>query len=204
MQQLWRWSAVMIVLGSVPLAAQDTIAPPRTIGRITNSGVARANRAVDSVFIQRVIPADTIEIGDFTGYLLARLGVPPFSDSLRFVVTSDSLRARISGRLMDFPPEARGELGMLFTFMDSTSVFTVDVSMPQGSDRLMRFRLERVTVRGIPVPDMLLAPALAEYAHRYPVLAEQGRELLIEIPVGATARMVPGGIAIYLPVKRKP
>ncbi len=203
MKQVWWHAAILVLLGGVPLVAQET-APRADSGRITNAGVARANLAVDSVFIKRTLRADTIEIGDFTGYLLARLGAPPFNDSLKFVVTADSTRARISGRLMDFPPSERAELGTLFTFIDSTSNFTVDISMPQGSDRLMRFRLQRVTVRGIPLPDFFLLPALAEYSKRYPVLADGGREFLVEMPPGATAKLVANGIAIYLPVKRKP
>jgi len=201
MKSSWCPAVLVLVLVAVPLSAQDTSIPRLPGGRITNAGVARANRAVDSVFIARTLPADTIEIGDFAGYLIARLGVPPFSDSLNFAVTADTLRARITGRLMDFPVEARSELGPIFTFIDSTSVFTIDVSMPQHSDRLMLFRLERATIRGIPIPDMLLDPALTEYARRYPVLAGGGRELLVEMPPGATARLVTNGVAIYLPVK---
>jgi hypothetical protein len=200
MKRLWRSRVLLTLLGAAPLAAQGTPAPA-VAGRFTNAGVARANLAVDSVFVSKTLAADTIEIGDFAGYLIARLGVPPFSDSLNFVVTADSARVRISGRLMDFPVEARAELGPIFTFLDSTSVFSVDISMPQHSDRLMLFRLERATIRGIPIPDMLLVPALAEYAQRYPVLAAGGRELLVEMPPGATAKLVPNGVAIYLPVK---
>lgn len=192
---------LLSLLVTAPLVAQNTVSPRPPGGRFTNAGVARANRAVDSVFILRKLPGDTIEIGDFAGYLLARLGVPPFTDSLNFVVTSDTMRVRITGRLMDFPVEARSELGPVFTFIDSASVFSVDISMPQFSDRLMRFRLERATVRGIPIPDMLLNPAVDQYARRYPVLSGGGRELLVEMPPGATARMVTNGIAIYLPVK---
>jgi hypothetical protein len=201
MKQVWLFRLVLLTGLAASLSAQDAL-PRAPGGRFTNAGVARANASVDSVFIKHTLRGDTIEIGDFAGYLLARLGVPPFSDSLNFVVTADTSRVRITGRLMDFPLEARAELGPIFTFLDSTSVFSVDLSMPQGSDRLMRFRLERATVRGIPIPDMLMAPALAEYVRRYPVLADGGRELLVEMPVGATARLVPNGIGIYLPKKR--
>lgn len=199
MKPQWFSPVLLALLVAAPLVAQDTTLRPAG-GRFTNAGVARANGSVDSVFVARTLAADTIEIGDFAGYLLARLGVPPFSDSLNFVVTADSMRARISGRLMDFPVEARTELGPIFTFLDSTSAFSVDISMPQHSDRLMLFRLERATIRGIPIPDMLLVPALAEYSRRYPVLAAGGRELLVEMPPGATARLVTNGVAIYLPV----
>jgi hypothetical protein len=203
MKRMWIVGLFLVALSVAPAGAQDsTVRAPR--GRITNAGVSRANLSVDSVFVKRTATADTIEIGDFAGYMLARLGVPPFSDSLKFVVSADTARVRISGRLMDFPVEARTELGPIFTFLDSTSVFEVDMSMPQGSDRLMRFRLQRTTVRGIPIPDMLLLPALNEYARRYPVLADGGRELLVEMPAGATAKLVPNGIAIYLPKKRSP
>ena len=201
MKPLWCSPLLLSLLAAAPVIAQEAI-PRLPGGRFTNAGVARANRAVDSVFIARTLPADPIEIGDFAGYLLARLGVQPFSDSLNFAVTADTARVRITGRLMDFPLEARAELGPIFTFIDSTSVFSVDISMPQFSERLMRFRLERATVRGIPIPDMLLTPSLNEYSRRYPVLSGGGRELLVEMPPGATARLVTNGIAIYLPVKR--
>lgn len=190
--------ALLLVL-LPPLAAQ---APAGS--RITNAGVARAQGSVDSVFLERTLRADTIDAGDFTAYLLARLGVPPFDDSLAFRVRGDSTRIRIGGRLMDFPPESRAELGALFSFLDSTSTFSAEISMPERANGVMRFRLEKVLLRGFPIPDLLVLPALAEYSRRYPVLTANGREFLVAMPPAATARLVGGGIEIRMPPPTKP
>lgn len=164
--------------------------------RISNPGVVRADSAIEAVFLERTLPIDTVAIGDFASHLLARLGVPPFADSLAFRVTADSLLVRITGRLMDFPPESRQELGPIFNFIDSTTPFTAEISMPQRSGGIMRFRLERVRVSGFPVPELLLLPALREYDRRYPVLAADGRELLVAMPPDGEARLVEGGVEI--------
>lgn len=164
--------------------------------------MVRAAARVDSVFIVRNHVVDTVDIGDFAAYLLARLGVPPFGDSLAFRVSADTSTIRITGRLMDFPAEARGELGMIFFFLDSTATFSADIAMPEHSGGLMRFRLRRVVVAGLPIPELLLLPALAEYNRRYPVLASGGREFLVAMPVEATARLVTNGIELRMPVPR--
>lgn len=169
---------------------------------ITNEGVVRAQNAVDSVFLLRTVPADTVDIGDFTAYLLARLGMPPFADSMGFRVTADSTRARISGRLMDFPPEERGELGLIFFFVDSTSVFVAEIGLRQQVGGLMRFRLERVTIAGFPIPQFLLIPALLEYSRRYPVLAADGWEFLVAMPLDAEVKFVTDGIELKVPQKK--
>ncbi len=171
-------------------------AAPNESWRISNDGVLRADSSIDAVFQQRRLAEDTIAIGDFASHLLARLGVPRFDDSLNFRVTSDSSRVRISGRLMDFPAVARDELGLLFSFIDPSTPFTAEISMPQHSDGVMRFRLERLRMAGFPVPEILLLPALAEYQRRYPVLSADGRELLVAMPVDGRARLIAGGIVV--------
>ena len=189
------------MLAVAPLAAQT--APASMPGsRITNGGVERAAATVDSVFIEKQRPRGTVDVGDFTAYLLARLGVPPFSDSLAFRVTSDSTRIRIRGRLMDFPPESRAELGPLFSFVDSTSSFVAELSMPQREGGIMRFRLERLLVRDFPVPEFLFLPSLAEYARRYPVLSAGGREFLVAMPLEATATIGADSLELKMPAKK--
>lgn len=182
---------------AVPLMAQD--GSPADGSRITNAGVVRAATTVDSVFLERTHLVDTIDIGDFAAYLLARLGVPPFEDSLAFRVESDSARVRIRGRLADFPPETRAELGPIFSFIDSLSPFEAEISMPSRSHGLMRFRLERVRLRGYSIPDFLLNPALYEYSRRYPVLSSGGREFLVAMPPEATATLLDRAIEIRMP-----
>ncbi len=189
------------MLAVAPLAAQTTPASPPG-SRITNAGVERAAATVDSVFIEKQRPRGTVDVGDFTAYLLARLGVPPFSDSLAFRVTSDSTRIRIRGRLMDFPPESRAELGPLFSFVDSTSSFVAELSMPQREGGIMRFRLERLLVRDFPVPEFLFLPSLAEYARRYPVLSAGGREFLVAMPLEATATIRADSLELRMPARR--
>ncbi|MEP6590725.1 MAG: hypothetical protein ABJC19_06040 [Gemmatimonadota bacterium] len=170
---------------------------------ITNAGVARASSAVDSVFVDRQKRSDSVDVGDFTAYLLARLGVTRLDDSLAFRVSSDSSRIRIRGRLMDFPPQARAELGPIFSFLDSTSVFVAELSMPQAQYGIMRFRLERVIVGRTSIPDFLLAPALSEYSRRYPVLSAGGREFLVGMPPDARTRLIPNGIELWMPPAAK-
>lgn len=188
---------IFLLAPGAALAAQDGggSLPPDSL-RITNAGVLRADSAVEAVFIARTRAIDTVAIGDFASHLLARLGVPPFEDSLAFRVDADSALVRIRGRLRDFPPESRRELGPIFSFVDSTTPFVAEITMPQHNGGLMRFRLKRVTVSGFPIPDMLLIPALNEYDRRYPVLASGGRELLVAMPTDGEARLVDDGIEI--------
>lgn len=185
----------LLLIAPVPLAAQaDT-----TGSRLSNDGVLRADSAVDAVFITRSRLVDTVDIGDFASHLLARLGVPPFEDSLAFTVTSDTARVRIGGRLKDFPAVARNELSGIFFFLDSLTPFEAEISMPGRGDGIMRFRLEQVRVAGFPIPEMLLVPALREYDRRYPVLASGGRELLVAMPLDGTALLVSDGIELRMP-----
>lgn len=178
--------------------AQDTLPG----SRITNAGVVRATSATAAVFIARTRLRDTIDIGDFTSLMLAKIGAPPFDDSLAFKVTADSQRVRISGRLMDFPAESRAELGPIFTFLDSTSVFVAEISMPQAQDGIMIFRLERLSVRGFAIPDLLVLGALEQYRKQYPrMLSAGGKEFHVEIPREARAALVTNGIVLMMPGK---
>jgi hypothetical protein len=183
-----------------PVAAQVVpSSSPLPGSRITDSGVARAGALIDSVFVLRTRLVDTVDIGDFAAHVLARLGVPPFGDSLRFRVTADSARIRISGRLDDFPADERNELRPIFFFVDSSSVFVAEISMPQSDSGIMRFRLERVMVKGFVIPDILLLPALQEFDDRYPILAANGREFLVAMPLEAHARLIHDAIELSMP-----
>jgi hypothetical protein len=184
-----------LVVASAPLSAQSSIPG----SRISNAGVLRADSAVAAVFINRTRLVDTADIGDFASHLLARLGVPPFADSLGFGVTADSLQVKIVGRLADFPPESRVELSPIFFFVDSLTPFTAEIALIDKANGVMRFRLMRVLVSGYPVPELLLLPALREYDRRYPVLANGGRDLLVAMPPDATVKLVTDGIELRMP-----
>lgn len=191
--------AVLVALVTPRIArAQDSLRG----SRVTNAGVVRANAATDSVFVLRAKTRDSVDIGDFASYLLARIGAPPFPDSLAFRVTSDSARVKISGRLMDFPEDSRAELGPIFSFLDSTSVIVAEISMPQADNGIMVFRLERITVRGFPIPDLLTMAAMSKYRALYPtMLAAGGREFHAEIPREAHARLTTNAIVLTMPAK---
>lgn len=189
----------LIAFGTaVPARAQDTLPG----SRLTNAGVVRAGSATDSVFVARTRLVDTIDIGDFASFLVAKLGGTSLYDSLAFKVTSDSLRVRISGRLMDFPPDSRAELSPIFAFLDSMSVFVAEISMPQADGGILVFRLERITVRGLTIPDLLLLAALSSYRAKYPdKLAAGGKEFHAEIPRDARAKLVHDAIVLRMPPK---
>jgi hypothetical protein len=57
----------------------------------------------------------------------------------------------------------------------------------------------RVLVGGFPIPEILLLPALREYDRRYPVLANDGRDLLVAMPPEATVKLVEDGIELKMP-----
>ena len=191
---------VMILLAGAAGSAAGQDSLPGS--RITNAGVVRATAATAAVFLDRTRERDTIDIGDFTGLMLAKIGAPPFSDSLAFKVTSDTQLVRVSGRLMDFPADSRAELGPIFSFLDSTSVFVAEISMPQAQDGIMIFRLERLTVRGFPIPELLVLAALERYRRQYPkMLAAGGKEFHVEIPREARAALVTNGIVLVMPPK---
>ena len=190
---------MMLLAGAAGSAAGQDSLPG---SRITNAGVVRATTATAAVFLDRTRERDTIDIGDFTSLMLAKIGAPPFSDSLAFKVTSDTQLVRVSGRLMDFPADSRAELGPIFSFLDSTSVFVAEISMPQAQDGIIIFRLERLTVRGFPIPELLVLAALERYRRQYPkMLAAGGKEFHVEIPREARAALVTNGIVLVMPPK---
>jgi len=186
-------------LGSAGHAkAQDTLPG----ARITNAGVVRANAITDSVFIRRTRLIDTVDIADFTSLMLAQIGAPPFDDSLAFKVTSDPQRIRIAGRIMDFPPENRAELGPIFSFLDSTTVFVAEISMPRADSGILVFKLERVTVKGFAIPEVMMLAAVAEYRRRYPkMLFAGGTQFHVEIPREAHVILIRNGLVLKMPPK---
>jgi hypothetical protein len=198
MRLRWFSTALLIATMVRPAVGQDSLPG----SRITNSGVVRATGATDSVFIARSRAIDTVDIGDFAAFLLAQIGAPRFNDSLAFKVTSDSQRVRIAGRIMDFPASSRAELGPIFGFLDSTTVFVAEVSMPQADSGIMVFRLERLLVHGFTIPDLLVLGALEKYRTQYPkMLAAGGKEFHAGMPREARAALITNAIVLWIPPK---
>ena len=196
-----------MTLHTLVLAVFTTVAPPQAQdtlpgSRLSNAGVVRAGSATDSVFVARTRSVDTINIGDFTSYLMAKLGNTNLYDSLEFKVTADSSHVRIAGRLKDFPAEFRTDLAPVFAFLDSNSVFVVELSMPQADSGIMVFRLERLSVRGLAIPDLLVLAALSSYRAKYPdKLSAGGKEFHVQIPREARAKLTKDAIILRMPPK---
>jgi hypothetical protein len=70
-------------------------------GRITRSGVARAQAVVDSVFLDRKATEGSIEGGDWASYLMARLGVEPIPENteIQIVVDNSASCSRAASRI---------------------------------------------------------------------------------------------------------
>jgi hypothetical protein len=166
---------------------------------ITDEGVFRASAVVDSVYIDRLLPAAAVSGGDFTAYLMARLGIRGLPPDFRYRVAVDSTQIRIGGRVSDLPGEARAALHPLVTWLAPEAWLEAQVALWPAGREAVRFHLRSVSVEGIPVPEAVLAPVLAGVGAQYPALTKTGRDLLVQIPPGAAMRLVPGGVVLVGP-----
>jgi hypothetical protein len=186
--------ALVLLLHSGTLPAQDT-----AWTAITDSGVIRAAAAVDSVFLDHLSSQSEIIGGDWTAYLMARLGVHPIPPSLGFLVMVDSQRIILSGRIRDLPPASRPALGPLLGFLDSETVVRAFIGLHPAGARAVRFRLETVTIAGFPIPEPFLQSAMSDIGRQYPALTASGRDLLIEIPAAGRITLLPAAVRLTAP-----
>jgi hypothetical protein len=154
---------------------------------------------VDSVFVERSLRGAVVDGGDFSAYLMARLGVRPIPPSLGFRVTVDTEHILLHGRIRDLPPQAAAALGPMVTALDPETMVQAEIGLSSAGPRAVRFRLVSVEIGGFTMPEMLLQPALAEVGRQYPALTASGRDLLVEIPPGGRITLMPVGIALTGP-----
>lgn len=166
---------------------------------ITGEGVLRASAVVDSVYIDRLLPAATVSGGDFTAYLMARLGIRRLPPDFHYRVAVDSTQIRIGGRVSELPAEARAALHPLVTWLAPEAWLEAQVELLPAGREAVRFRLRSARVKGMPIPEAVLAPVLAGVGEQYPALTRTGRDLLVQIPPGAAMRLVPGGVELIGP-----
>lgn len=166
---------------------------------MTKAGVVRAAVVVDSVFLQRVRLSDTVSGGDWAAYLMARLGVRPIPPDLRLRVLVDSSSIRITGRIADLPREALVELGPLLALFDTNTSLDAWASLARPGPTVVRFRLDSAALGGVGIPEMALAPVLANVGVRYPKLTASGRDLFVQIPPDGDVRLVQGGVRLAIP-----
>ena len=188
-----------MIRSSLALVAAVLVAQAPS-GRITAAGVARAQRVVDSVFIERTSKEGFIEGGDWAAYLMARLGVTPLPDSVGMAITTDSTRITFAGRIQDLPEEGRKMLGPLLALVDSNTTLTAEVVLLPSGPGLAHFQLSRVSVGGFPVPEIIMRSMLMNIGDRYPELTNSGRDLFVQIPPDGAVRLVSGGVRLTAPV----
>jgi len=176
-----------------PAVAQTNGAP---VDSVSLDGVVRAGAVVDSVFVDRVSSRGEIAPGDFGAYLLARLGVEPFPRDLAWRVQADSGVIHIRGRFKDIPEESRALFGNLLLFVDSTTTLDAEVRPGPAGPGLARFRLDRVLVNRIPVPEFLLLSIFTSVGRQYPALTESGRDLYLQVPPEGRILLLPGRVVL--------
>jgi hypothetical protein len=183
---------------SALLLTQAAAASDTTGALMTNAGVIRAAGAVDSVFVAKSRDSALIDAGDWTAYLMARLGVKPIPEmGLRVVI--DPARLRVRGALRDIPPEARANLASLLAMLDPATPIEAVISLDRAASHAIRFHLDSAFVAGFHIPEAILGPALRVVGDKYPVLANGGRDLFVEIPAGALVQLTPAGVQLVAP-----
>jgi hypothetical protein len=190
----------VVVLGSLlgsSLAGQT--AGDATARRISPAGVLRASALVDSVYVDRLLPGAVVDGGDFTAYLMARLGVRTLPPDFGYQVTVDSALIRIAGRIADLPGEARQALARLILVLPPETRLEAQVELLPAGREAVRFHLRGATMQGVAVPEPLLALLMSDIGHRYPALTATGRDLYVQVPAGAGMELVSGGVALTGP-----
>jgi hypothetical protein len=182
--------AALIIL-STPAMAQSRAVVSDSVSL---EGVLRANAVVDSVFVSRLAKRGEIAPGDFGAYLLARLGVEPFPEDLAWRIQADSGLIVIRGRFKDIPEESRRLFGNLLMFVDSTTTLVAEVRPGPAGPGLARFRLDRVLVNGVAVPEFLLISIFNSVGRNYPALTESGRDLFLQVPPEGRIQLLPDRI----------
>ena len=192
----------LLLIGTVALLTQPATlrAQADTAAReITAAGVFRASALVDSVFVDRQLARAIVDGGDFTAYLMARLGARALPPDFGFRVTIDTTLLRVAGRIADLPPDARRALAGLVMVLPAETRLEAQIELLSAGREAVRFRLRGATVQGIPVPETFLASILAEVGRQYPVLTPTGRDLLVQIPEGARIRLAAGAVELIGP-----
>lgn len=178
-------------------------APDTTGARMTNVGVLRAAGTVDSVFVTRTLDSATVDAGDWTAYLMARLGVRPIPETgLR--VTIDSARLRVHGKVGDIPREAQISLAALVSMFDPATPLEASISLDQAAPNAIRFHLDSAWISGFAIPEAMLGPGLQVVGDKYPVLANGGRDLFVETPPNGVVRFSARGVTLIGPPRPAP
>jgi len=189
--------AALLLLMARPAAAQ--VASDTAWRPITTDGILRASAMVDSVYIDRQLPQAKVDGGDFTAYLLARVGAGVVPPDFGYRVAMDTTRVRIGGRVSDLPSQAQQSLSQLIMFLPPSTWLEADIRLLPAGREGVRFHLQGASVQGIPVPEAVLTPLLASVGRQYPALTASGRDLYVQVPSGARMALEPGAVRLTAP-----
>jgi hypothetical protein len=197
LQELMR-NAILCVgvftLCAGPALAQDGGAVRQPISM---AGINRVAGKVDSVFIERSAKQFVVGGGDWVSYLAARLGAVPIPEPSGIMVSVDTSRILINGKMSDLPPDTRDLFGPVAMFVGPDTPLEAEVMMAPTGPGAVRFVLTAIRVNGYPVPESILSRFLAQVGARYPVLTKTGRELLVGVPVDGHVTLVQNGVRIW-------
>lgn len=161
------------------------------------AGINRVAGKVDSVFIERTAPEYTVAGGDWVSYLAARLGATPIPEPSGILVSVDTARILVMGKMSDLPPETRELFGPVAMFVNPDTPLEAEVVMAPTGPGAVRFVLTTIRVNGYAIPESLLSRFLAQVGARYPVLTKTGRELLVGVPVDGRVSLVQNGVRLW-------
>ena len=189
------FSAVAIVVVS-PVGPLQTQEPDGEL--LSNDGIERASVLVDSVFVDRHLSEAFVSGGDFGSYLLARLGVIPIPDDLRFRVAVDTSAIELYGRIEDLPALTRQILGPLLGIFPPQTMVTGRIQLRRVGEEVVDFRLAEMYVNDNQIPEGVLARFLTQVGSQYPVLSKTGRNLYVRIPRDGEISLEPGGVRVWI------
>lgn len=188
-----------LLLPASSAAAQTGTADQVAWAPISSAGVEHASALVDSVYVDRLLPRAVVPGGDFTAYLMARLGIRALPPDFGFRVAIDTALIRIGGRISDLPAEARQALSQLVLMLPAQTRLEAQVELLPAGREAVRFHLRSATVDGIAIPEMLLASLMSSVGKQYPALTETGRDLYVQIPSGSGVKLLPGAVLLIGP-----
>jgi hypothetical protein len=183
-----------LAAGAAPLAAQNSLPEKQAISM---AGINRVAGKVDSVFIERTAREYVVAGGDWVSYLAARLGATPIPEPSGILVSVDTARILVTGKMSDLPPETRDLFGPVAMFVNPDTPLEAEVVMAPTGPGAVRFVLTTIRVNGYAIPESLLSRFLAQVGARYPVLTKTGRELLVGVPVDGRVALVQNGVRLW-------
>ena len=134
--------------------------------------------------------------GDFSSYLIARLGVAPIPADLTLRVVVNREHLALTGRWRDLPVRARDALGPMFAMLPLDTPVAAEIEVNRVERERVRFRLATVRVNHVPMPEMMLNALMSSVARQYRAPSQTGRDLMVRIPPDGNLELVTGWVRL--------